>query len=159
MLFPVDAKYAVAGAASCLHFAHGQFWTLVVPKRAMASQLSGEQAQRSAGPMEGACVEAPATHPMSCWSPSVHTQLQQARCGAAVAGRRRASDGGLRLRAGLLPWPPRDERERAFVAGDASRLLFLDNRCGARRSVSHMRPEADAYSPLCRIDTAKVLAA
>ena len=45
VLFPVDANSAVA-ALRAAYASHGQFWTLVVPKRAVASQLSAEQAER-----------------------------------------------------------------------------------------------------------------
>ena len=53
VLFPVDANSAAA-ALRAAYGTHGQFWTLVVPKRPMANRLTGEQAQRLVE--EGACV-------------------------------------------------------------------------------------------------------
>jgi len=149
VLFPVDANSAVA-ALRAAYTSHGQFWTLVVPKRAMASQLSGEQAQRLAD--EGACVVKPCDAPDVLLVAIGAYQLQQALLAA-----RRLDDAGHRTAVTCVFEPgrfrlPRDERERAFVAGDAAlRSLFPDT-AAVRVIVSHMRPEP-TLGLLRRIDT------
>jgi hypothetical protein len=149
VLFPVDANSAAA-ALRAAYGTHGQFWTLVVPKRPMANRLTGEQAQRLID--EGACVV------KACDAPEVLLiaigayQLTQALLAADrldAAGHRTAvtcvvEPGRFRL--------PRDERERAFVAatkrwGDCSRP-----RPWRACIVSHMRPEP-TLGVLRRIDT------
>jgi phosphoketolase len=149
VLFPVDANSAVA-ALRAAYASHGQFWTLVVPKRAVASQLSGEQAQRLAD--EGACVVKPCDAPDVLLVAIGAYQLQQALLAA-----RRLDDAGHRTAVTCVIEPgrfrlPRDERERAFVAGDAAlRSLFPDT-AAVRVIVSHMRPEP-TLGLLRRIDT------
>lgn len=117
----------------------------------MVNRLTGDQAQRLVE--DGACVV------KACAAPEVLLvaigayQLQQALLAADrldAAGHRTAvtcviEPGRFRL--------PRDERERAFVAGDAAlEQLFPAGAASARVIVSHMRPES-TLGVLRRIDT------
>lgn len=138
VLFPVDANSAAA-ALRAAYATHGQFWTLVVPKRPMVNRLTGEQAQRLVA--EGACLV------KTCEAPEVLLiaigayQLQQALLAADrldAAGHPTAvtcviEPGRFRL--------PRDERERTFVADDATRQQLFPAAADARVVISHMRPE------------------
>ena len=149
VLFPVDANSAAA-ALRAAYGTHGQFWTLVVPKRPMANRLSGEQAQR--------LVEAGAFVVKACEAPEVLLiaigayQLQQALLAAD-----RLDAAGHRTAVTCLVEPgrfrtPRDERERAFVAGDTALQQLFPAAAAARVLVSHMRPEP-TLGVLRRIDT------
>jgi len=152
VLFPVDANSAAA-ALRAAYGTHGQFWTLVVPKRPMTNRLSGEQAQRLVE--EGACVvkacQAPEGPEVLLIAIGAY-QLQQALLAADrldAAGHRTAvtcivEPGRFRL--------PRDERERAFVAGDAALEPLFPAAATARVIVSHMRPEP-TLGVLRRVDT------
>ncbi len=152
VLFPVDANSAAA-ALRAAYSTHGQFWTLVVPKRPMVNRLTGEQAQRLVE--EGACVvkacQAPEGPEVMLIAIGAY-QLQQALLAADrldAAGHRAAvtcvvEPGRFRL--------PRDERERAFVVGDAALGQLFPVAATARVIVSHMRPEP-TLGVLRRIDT------
>lgn len=149
VLFPVDANSAAA-ALRAAYGTHGQFWTLVVPKRPMANRLTGEQAQRLID--EGACVV------KACDAPAVLLvaigayQLTQALLAAD-----RLDAAGHRTAVSCVAEPgrfrtPRDERERAFVAADEALGRLFPTAAVARVLVSHMRPEA-TLGVLRRIDT------
>ena len=149
VLFPVDANSAAA-ALRAAYGTHGQFWTLVVPKRPMANRLTGEQAQRLID--EGACVV------KACDAPAVLLvaigayQLTQALLAAD-----RLEAAGHRTAVSCVAEPgrfrtPRDERERAFVAADEALGRLFPTAAVARVLVSHMRPEA-TLGVLRRIDT------
>jgi len=149
VLFPVDANSAMA-ALRAAYRTHGEFWTLVVPKRPMTGRLSGEQAQQLVE--QGACVV------KACEAPEVLLitigayQLQQALLAADrldAAGRRTAvtcvvEPGRFRL--------PRDERERAFVVSEAVLDALFPPAATARVILSHMRPEP-SLGVLRRVDT------
>lgn len=149
VLFPVDANSAAA-ALRAAYGTHGQFWTLVVPKRPMANRLTGEQAERLVD--EGACVV------KACDAPAVLLvaigayQLTQALLAAD-----RLDAAGHRTAVSCVAEPgrfrtPRDERERAFVAADEALGRLFPTAAVARVLVSHMRPEA-TLGVLRRIDT------
>ncbi|MGV8822804.1 phosphoketolase family protein [Methylibium petroleiphilum] len=149
VLFPVDANSAAA-ALRAAYDTHGQFWTLVVPKRPMANRLTGEQAQR--------LVEEGASVVKACEAPEVLLiaigayQLRQALLAAD-----RLDAAGHRTAVTCIVEPgrfrtPRDERERAFVAGDAALQQLFPTAAVARVLVSHMRPEP-TLGVLRRIDT------
>jgi phosphoketolase len=141
VLFPVDANSAAASLRAA-YGTHGQFWTLVVPKRPIANRLTSEQALRLVE--EGACVvkacEVPEGPEVLLIAIGAY-QLQQALLAADrldAAGHRTAvtcvvEPGRFRL--------PRDERERAFVAGDGALEPLFPAAATARVIVSHMRPE------------------
>jgi phosphoketolase len=149
VLFPVDANSAAATLRAA-YASHGQFWTLVVPKRPMDNRLNADQAQRLVE--EGACVV------KACESPEVLLvaigayQLRQALLAADrldAAGHRTAvtcvaEPGRFRL--------PRDERERAFVASDEAMQRLFPPAAATRVVVTHMRPEP-TLGILRRIDT------
>lgn len=152
VLFPVDANSAVASLRAA-YGTHGQFWTLVVPKRPIANRLTSEQALRLVE--EGACVvkacEVPEGPEVLLIAIGAY-QLQQALLAADrldAAGHRTAvtcvvEPGRFRL--------PRDERERAFVAGDGALEPLFPAAATARVIVSHMRPEP-TLGVLRRVDT------
>jgi phosphoketolase len=149
VLFPVDANSAVA-ALRAAYRTHGEFWTLVVPKRPMTGRLSGEQAQQM--------VEQGARVVKACEAPEVLLiaigayQLQQALLAAdrldgtghPTAVTCVVEPGRFRL--------PRDEREGTFVANDAVLEALFPPAATARVILSHMRPEA-TLGVLRRIDT------
>lgn len=149
VLFPVDANSAVATLRAA-YASHGQFWTLVVPKRPMDNRLNGDQAKRLVE--EGACVV------KSCETPEVLLiaigayQLRQALLAADrldAAGHRTAvtciaEPGRFRM--------PRDARERAFVVSDEVIQRLFPSAAATRVVISHMRPEP-TLGVLRRIDT------
>ncbi len=149
VLFPVDANSATA-ALRAAYATHGQLWTLVVPKRPMANRLTGEQAQR--------LVEEGASVVKACEAPEVLLiaigayQLQQALLAA-----NRLDAAGHRSAVACVIEPgrfrePRDDRERAFVAGDPALQHLFPATAAARVIVSHMRPEP-TLGVLRRMDT------
>lgn len=149
VLFPVDANSAVA-ALRAAYGSHGQFWTLVVPKRPMPNRLTGEQALRLVE--AGACVVKPCEAPEVLLIAIGAYQLQQTLLAAHrldAAGHRTAvtcvlEPGRFRL--------PRDERERHFVASQTALDELFPPAATARVIVSHMRPEP-TLGVLRRIDT------
>ncbi|EJB8510984.1 xylulose 5-phosphate 3-epimerase [Pseudomonas aeruginosa] len=149
VLFPVDANSAVA-ALRAAYASHGQFWTLVVPKRAVASQLSAEQAERLVD--QGGWVVKPCDAPDVLLVAIGAYQLQQALLAAQrleAAGHRTAVTCVIepgRFRA------PRDEREQDFVAGDQALRALFPETAAVRVIVSHMRPEP-TLGLMRRIDT------
>ncbi len=141
VLFPVDANSAVA-ALRAAYASHGQFWTLVVPKRAVASQLSAEQAERLVD--QGGWVVKPCDAPDVLLVAIGAYQLQQALLAA-----RRLEAAGHRTAVTCVIEPgrfraPRDEREQDFVAGDQALRALFPETAAVRVIVSHMRPDADA---------------
>ena len=134
VLFPVDANSAVA-ALRAAYASHGQFWTLVVPKRAVASQLSAEQAERLVD--QGGWVVKPCDAPDVLLVAIGAYQLQQALLAA-----RRLEAAGHRT----------DEREQDFVAGDQALRALFPETAAVRVIVSHMRPEP-TLGLMRRIDT------
>lgn len=149
VLFPVDANSAAA-ALRAAYGTHGQFWTLVVPKRPMANRLTGAQAQRLVE--QGACLVKPCEAPEELLIAIGAYQLRQALLAAD-----RLDAAGHRTAVTCIVEPgrfrtPRDERERAFVAGDAALQQLFPASAAARVLVSHMRPEP-TLGVLRRIDT------
>ncbi len=149
VLFPVDANSAVA-ALRAAYASHGQFWTLVVPKRAVASQLSAEQAERLVD--QGGWVVKPCDAPEVLLVAIGAYQLQQ----ALLAGRRLEA-AGHRTAVTCVIEPgrfraPRDEREQDFVAGDQALRALFPETAAVRVIVSHMRPEP-TLGLMRRIDT------
>ncbi|MDG0855834.1 xylulose 5-phosphate 3-epimerase [Roseateles puraquae] len=138
VMFPVDANSATA-ALRAAYATHGQLWTFVVPKRPMASLLTGESAERLVS--QGACVV------KACDAPDVLLiaigayQLQQ-----ALRAAERLDARGHRTAVTCVIEPgrfrmPRDAREREFVADDATRQRLFPAEAGVRIIASHMRPE------------------
>jgi phosphoketolase len=149
VLFPVDANSAVA-ALRAAYASHGQFWTLVVPKRAVASQLSAEQAERLVD--QGGWVVKPCDAPDVLLVAIGAYQLQQALLAA-----RRLEAAGHRTAVTCVIEPgrfraPRDEREQDFVAGDQALRALFPETAAVRVIVSHMRPEP-TLGLMRRIDT------
>lgn len=146
--FPVDANSATAALrAACS--THGQFWTLVVPKRVLPHRLNGEQARRLVD--DGAFVVKPSDAPEVALIAIGAYQLQQALVAADRLDRR-----GHRTAVTCIIEPgrfrvARDAREADFVApDDALRRLFPA--AAARVVVGHMRPEP-TLGLLRRLDT------
>lgn len=116
----------------------------------MANRLTDEQAQRLVE--EGACVVKACEEPEVLLIAIGAYQLTQALLAADrldAAGHRAAvtcvvEPGRFRT--------PRDERERAFVAGDEALAQLFPAAAAARVLVSHMRPEP-TLGVLRRIDT------
>ena len=149
VLFPVDANSAVA-ALRAAYASHGQFWTLVVPKRAVASQLSAEQAERLVD--QGGWVVKPCDAPDVLLVAIGAYQLQQALLAA-----RRLEAAGHRTAVTCVIEPgrfraPRDEREQDFVAGDQALRVLFPETAAVRVIVSHMRAEP-TLGLMRRIDT------
>jgi len=149
VFFPIDANSAVA-ALRAAYATRGQFWTLVVPKRAVDNHLTGEQAQRLAD--EGACVVRASARPEVLLIAIGAYQLQQC---LIAAERLEAAGRGVVVSCIAEPGRfriPRDDRERAFVAGDEALQALFPAAAQARVVVSHMRPEP-TLGLLRRLDT------
>ncbi len=150
VLFPVDANSAVATLRAA-YATHGQFWTLVVPKRPVLNRLSSAEAERLVADgaiLARSCAGAPSLLLIAIGA----YQLEQALLAAE-----RLDKAGVPTAVSCIVEPgryrvARDEREREFVAGDDVLQRCFPQAAAARVIVGHMRPEP-TLGLLRRLDT------
>lgn len=149
VLFPVDANSAVA-AMRAAYRTHGEFWTMVVPKRLLPVRLDAQQAERLV--TDGALLVKPCAQPHLLLVAVGAYQLAE-----SLRAAQRLDDRGIPTAVSCLLEPgrlraPRDAREADFVltADDLQRLFPAV--AAARVIVSHTRPEP-MLGLLRRIDT------
>lgn len=149
VLFPADANSAAAALREAYR-TRGQFWTLVVPKRAVPVQFSGDDAALLI--RQGAlAVRAPAEPRVLLVAIGAY-QLHEA---AKAADRLESSGIATALTYVVEPGRfriPRDGREGAFVAGEVEITRLFPQSAIARVVLTHTRPEPMA-GVLRRIDT------
>jgi phosphoketolase len=145
-----DANSAVATVRAA-YATHGQFWTLVVPKRPVLNRLSSTQAERLVAEgaiLAKACDGDPAVLLVAIGA----YQLDQ-----ALRAAERLDKAGLPTAVSCIVEPgrfrvARDERERGFVSGDDVLQRCFPQAAAARVIVGHMRPEP-TLGLLRRLDT------
>jgi phosphoketolase len=149
VLFPVDANSAVA-ALRAAYRTRGQFWTMVVPKRALPATLSAKQAECLVA--DGALLVKNGDRPTLLLVALGAYQLAES---LRAAARLDASGVPTAVTCVLEPGrmrAPRDEREAGFVHADPGLARFFPVSAQARVIVSHTRPEP-MLGLLRRIDT------
>lgn len=149
VLFPIDANSAVA-AMRAAYRTRGQFWTMVVPKRALPVRLSAEQAERlvADGALPIKVCERPAL---------LLVAVGAYQLGEALRAAQRLDTHGISTAVTCLLEPgrfrlPRDAREATFVHGDEALARLFPDAAAARVIVSHTRPEP-MLGLLRRLDT------
>jgi phosphoketolase len=149
VVFPVD-WHTAAAALAAVYSTHGQYWNLVVPKRAVASFTDAHSArsatQSGALRVRGGDDAAVAILAIGAY------QLAQ-----AVRAAERLEAGGAHALVTALLEPgrfrmPRDRREAQFVHGDEALRALVPDSVRARVIVSHTRPEP-MLGALRRFDT------
>ncbi|HMN64395.1 MAG TPA: xylulose 5-phosphate 3-epimerase [Burkholderiaceae bacterium] len=149
VMFPVDANSTVA-ALRAAYLTHGQFWTMVVPKRPVPSRLTARQAGRLVS--DGALVVKTAERAVVLIVAIGAYQLAQSLLAAErLDARGLATAVTCMLEPGRFRMP-RDAREGRFVASDADLQRLFPASASARVIVSHARPEP-MLGLLRRIDT------
>ena len=149
VLFPVDGNSAAAALAAA-YATHGQFWTLVVPKRALPGLLTAEQARQ--------LVEQGALPVLAPANPQVLlVAIGAYQLGQALHAARRLEQAGLRTAVTCVGEPgrlrvPRDEHEASFVMPEEALQTLFPVATARRVIVTHTRPEP-MIGLLRRIDT------
>jgi phosphoketolase len=149
VLFPSDwttAQAALLGA----YRTHGQFWAMVVPKRPLPVRSSPEQAQKLL--RDGAMVIRHDAQAQVLLVAIGAYQLQE-----ALRAADRLAQRGIPVAVSYMLEPgrfrvPRDQREAAFVAGDAELARLFPPEISARVVLTHTRPEP-MTGLLRRLDT------
>jgi len=149
VLFPCDwntAEAALLGA----YRTHGQFWSLVVPKRPLPARYSREQAQQLL--RDGAMMVRRDGQARLLLIAIGAYQLQE-----ALRAANRLAQRGISVAVSYILEPgrfraARDDRERTFVASDAEIGKLFPEELAARVLLTHTRPEP-MTGLLRRLDT------
>jgi phosphoketolase len=149
VLFPCDWNTAQA-ALLAAYRTHGQFWAMVVPKRPLPVRSSPEQAQKLL--RDGAMLVRHDAQARMLLVAIGAYQFQEALRAADRLGQR-----GIPVAVSYVMEPgrfriPRDQREAAFVAGDAELARLFPGELAARVVLTHTRPEP-MTGLLRRLDT------
>lgn len=149
VVFPVDANSAVAALrAACA--SHGQYWTMVVPKRPMPLRLTAAQAEALVA--DGcAWIDRPKD---AC---AMLVAIGAYQLGEALRAASRLRERGLPVAVACLFEPARfrvarDAREAGHVLDEARFRAFVDGAPDVRVFAVHTRPEP-MIGLLRRLDT------